>query len=71
MPTSKVTLTISGMDCASCVIPVEKGLKAIKGVVDVKANYVLGKALVEFDPSKVKVEDMIKVIEKTGYKVVR
>jgi Cu+-exporting ATPase len=68
--TLKITLILSGMDCSACAIPIERGLKAVNGVVDAKVNYLLGKAVVEFDPKKVKKEDLVEVIEKTGYKVV-
>ena len=68
--TLKLTFIVSGMDCAECTLPIERGLKAVPGVVDAKVNYLLGKAIVEFDPKKVKKESLVKVIEKTGYTVV-
>lgn len=69
--TIKLTLLISGMDCAACVVPIEKGLRALDGIKDAKVNYLLGKAFIEFDPKKLREEDLVKVIEKTGYKVVK
>ena len=68
--TLKLTLLVSGMDCSACAIPLEQGLKAVNGVIDAKVNYLLGKAIVEFDPKKATKEQLVKVIEKTGYKVV-
>jgi Cu+-exporting ATPase len=70
MKTEKLTLVISGMDCASCSMNIERGLKAVDGVVGANVNYLLGKAIVEFDPKKLKREDLVKIVEKTGYKVV-
>lgn len=67
---SKLTFIISGMDCSSCALSIERGLRAVTGVSDAKVNYVLGKAVVEFDPKKVTREHLVNVIEKTGFKVV-
>lgn len=68
--TVKVAFLVSGMDCAACGLSIEKGLKAVPGVVKASVSYVLGKAVVEFDPKKTTPQKIKSVIEKTGYKVV-
>jgi Cu+-exporting ATPase len=63
----KVDLKISGMTCASCVNTVEKGLEGVTGVYDVSVNLMTEKASVSFDPTETNVEELIAVVEKTGY----
>ncbi len=66
----KKTLKISGMDCASCALNIEKGLNSIDGVKNSNVNYASGKAIVEYDPGIVGLDKIEEVIKKTGYKVV-
>ncbi|MFH1882707.1 MAG: heavy metal translocating P-type ATPase [Planctomycetota bacterium] len=40
----KMTISIKGMNCASCVLKIEKSLKAVKGVYDAKVNFASAKA---------------------------
>ncbi|MEM2130905.1 MAG: heavy-metal-associated domain-containing protein [Candidatus Woesearchaeota archaeon] len=62
----KKTLNINGMHCKSCVSLIKMALEE-KGV---KANVVIGKADVEFDDKKISIEDIKKIIENEGYKVI-
>ncbi|MBW2970361.1 heavy metal translocating P-type ATPase [Candidatus Woesearchaeota archaeon] len=67
--TEKLTVPVSGMNCASCVGSIESGLKKLPGIVNVSVNFASSKAYVDFNPSLVS-ESMIKMeIEKLGYKV--
>ncbi|MDO8601633.1 MAG: heavy metal translocating P-type ATPase [bacterium] len=70
----KITIQISGMHCASCVVRNEKSLKKIEGVTDASVNLALHNATVEYDEAKVSNEvlqqKMAKVISDNGYKVV-
>ncbi|MEM3374311.1 MAG: heavy-metal-associated domain-containing protein [Candidatus Woesearchaeota archaeon] len=61
----KKTMIINGMHCKSCVSLIKIALEE-KGV---KANVVIGKADVEFDDKKISFEDIKKIIEDEGYKV--
>ncbi|MBU0686240.1 MAG: cadmium-translocating P-type ATPase [Candidatus Margulisbacteria bacterium] len=69
--TEKIFISISGMHCASCVTSIENALKSFKGVIDAKVNFASEKATVEYDPAVADVEKIEKVIEATGYKVIR
>jgi Cu+-exporting ATPase len=60
-----VELDISGMTCASCAARIEKKLNRVEGV-QASVNYATEKALVLF-PTPVRVEDLIHVVEDTGY----
>ncbi|MHA1166860.1 MAG: copper ion binding protein, partial [Candidatus Hodarchaeales archaeon] len=64
--TTKATLAVTGMTCASCVSHVEKGLKK-DGVISTSINLVTEKVMVEYDPEQVSVKDLVKFVEGTGY----
>ncbi len=66
----KVTLQITGMTCAACVIHNEEALKELPGVRNVVVNLATGKAMVEYDPDKVSLKDMKKAVSEAGYDVV-
>lgn len=63
----RITLAIGGMTCASCVLVVEKTLKNVTGVLDVKVNLATERATVDFDPTKVSPEKLVVAVEQAGY----
>jgi len=63
-------LNVKGMTCQTCDSHVENAAYKVEGVLDAKADYHTGKALVKFDKSKASVDKIIKSIDATGYKVV-
>jgi Cu+-exporting ATPase len=64
----QVQLAISGMHCASCAGLIERGLKKVSGVKTVNVNFAAEKARVIFDTSLVSTDQIIKAVEKSGYK---
>ena len=66
--TSRSTLKIGGMHCASCAINIEKNLNKTNGVVKANVNFANEKAYVEYDNSKAKEDDFVKIIKKLGFK---
>ncbi|HEU5391347.1 MAG TPA: heavy metal translocating P-type ATPase [Streptosporangiaceae bacterium] len=60
-----VELSIGGMTCASCAARIEKKLNKLDGVT-ATVNFATEKAAVSF-PGTVTPEDLIAVIERTGY----
>lgn len=60
-----VELDISGMTCASCAARIEKKLNKLDGV-QASVNYATEKAKVIYPPM-LRVEDLIQVVENTGY----
>lgn len=64
----KKKLKIEGMHCSSCAMSIDMDLEDLQGIKDVNTNYAKQSTEVEFDEEKVKKEDIIKSIEKTGYK---
>lgn len=66
--TSDKTLRLEGMTCAACAKNIERVTKRLDGVVESNVNFATEKLNISFDPSKVRVSDIKKVIEKAGYK---
>ncbi|WP_034257685.1 mercuric transport protein MerTP [Altibacter lentus] len=60
---------ISGMTCASCEEHVNHEVNKLNGIVNSKASYENGNAIVEFDKTKTNETEIEKAINSTGYKV--
>ncbi|MCX5751073.1 MAG: heavy metal translocating P-type ATPase [Candidatus Saganbacteria bacterium] len=69
--TQKTIIPISGMHCASCAESIENALKKHKGVKKASVNFASEKALVEYDSSITDIIPLEKIIEATGYKVIK
>src|SRR5208283_1252408 len=63
----KLTIPITGMDCASCAMNIERRLKKLKGIESANVNYATNKATVEYDESKVGPGNFKETIEGLGY----
>ncbi|OPY84006.1 MAG: Copper chaperone CopZ [Syntrophorhabdus sp. PtaU1.Bin153] len=66
---AETKIAIEGMSCQHCVMAIKKALGGVPGILETDVQ--IGSALVKFDDSKVKKEDIETKIEKAGYKVVR
>ena len=67
--TEKITVGITGMTCASCVLSIENALKSMDGVYDVRVNFASERVHIEYDPARISREKLESVIKKTGYNV--
>lgn len=65
----RVALPVRGMTCASCVSHVEKALKGVDGVGEVNVNLATEKASLDFSADTLKVGDLVKAVQETGYEV--
>lgn len=68
---NKAELKITGMTCAACSAKIEKKLSKTEGIKIASVNLATERATIEYDPSKLKVSDMQKIIENLGYKADR
>jgi len=68
--TTKVTLPIDGMNCASCAVNIEKALQKKEGVLKATVNFAAEKAYVEYSPSITSVDKLKKTVRDTGYEVI-
>lgn len=65
----KLKLNIMGMHCASCAVSIEKSLRKVSGVKDIRVSALINKAFVDSD-DKSSEEEMKKAVARAGYKVV-
>jgi len=63
------TIPITGMDCPSCIVNIEKELKKLKGVKEAQGNYIMEKVVVTYDQNKIDVPAIEKKIEDLGYRI--
>ena len=68
--TSRITLKIVGMSCASCVTTIEGALSNLKGVSKAQVNFAAQKAQVEYDPAETNLQQIARAIGDVGYEVV-
>src|SRR6266498_4198077 len=67
--TKQLTLPITGMTCANCVATVERNLKKLDGVQRAVVNLSSERAMVDFEPTKLQLTDMIARVNRAGYGV--
>ena len=64
-----VTLGISGMTCSGCVRSVSKVLNTLDGVVKSEVSLDDRRAVVDYDPGELGVDQLKRAIEEAGYEV--
>ena len=65
-PATPLKLQVQGMTCASCVLRVEKSLKAVPGVQDASVNLATEQATVQAAPG-VAADALVAAVKKAGY----
>lgn len=65
----ELTFNVSGMTCPSCEEHVKHEVNKLNGIVNSKASYENGNAIIEFDRTKTNETEIEKAINSTGYKV--
>lgn len=60
-------LSIDLMNCASCVMHIEKDLKKKKGIHKASINFAMEGGEVHYDPNLISEEEIVQTIKKTGY----
>jgi len=68
--TSKITIPIKGMTCASCVKRIQDALSSIDGIVSVSVNLATERASVEYIPIQAGMREFRKAVRDVGYEVV-
>lgn len=63
----EVSLIIEGIHCSACVWLNEKVLRKADGVIEANINYTNNKAKIIFDPSLIKLSEIIEKIYSIGY----
>lgn len=62
-------LRVVGMHCATCAITIEKALKKLEGVKEARVSLASEEAVIEYDPSKVSLKEIVEAIRRVGYDV--
>ncbi|HET7273649.1 MAG TPA: heavy metal translocating P-type ATPase [Longimicrobiaceae bacterium] len=62
-------LRVSGMDCGSCAESVDRALRSLDGVADVRVDVVGGWASVDYSRDKVTRADLGRAVRRAGYRV--
>ena len=65
--TTKASIPITGMTCATCAIAIEKGLAETPGVEHANVNFGSEKASISYDPNKISLSKIKKTISELGY----
>ena len=65
---ARIVVSVRDINCATCALAIEKQVKRLKGVKDVRAAIMLNKIFVDYDPKLVDLEAIRRRINKTGYK---
>lgn len=68
MKDERISLQIEGMDCASCAVTIEKKLSRLPGISSATVNFATRRAMVQYDPSLTAPGDIVKGIERAGYR---
>jgi Cu+-exporting ATPase len=65
---SRMVVSVRDISCVTCGLAIEKQVKKIEGVEDVKTAVMLNKVFIDYDPKLVSSGTIRKAIDKTGYK---
>ncbi len=60
--------SVTGMSCSACTAAVEKNVKKLSGIKSCEVSLMTNSMTAEFDENQISAEDIIRQIEKTGYK---
>ena len=66
---TNIKLKTKGMHCPSCEMLVKDSLEELDGVKKVNVSHESGIVEVDFDESKTKQKEIIRIVEDEGYKV--
>jgi Cu+-exporting ATPase len=70
METKKTVIPVKGMTCVNCAAAIQKDLSKLAGVQSTNVNYANEKAVIEYDPSSISLEQFISSIHESGYQAV-
>ena len=65
---ARVVVSVKEISCTLCAQAIEKQVKKISGIDDVRTAIMLNKVFIDYDPKLVSLVDIRKAIDKTGFK---
>lgn len=63
----KVVISVTGMDCASCVINLDGVLEDVAGIAKAQSSYSKERVTVVFNPVLITTAKIVTLIENLGY----
>jgi Cu+-exporting ATPase len=64
---SRAIFLVKEINCPTCGLVIERQVKKVEGVKDVKTSVMLNKVLVDYDPSLANLDEIRKAVDRTGY----
>ena len=64
---ARAVFTVRELDCASCALGIEKQVKKVRGVKDVRAAVMLNRIFIDYDGSKANISEIVQAIDRAGY----
>jgi copper chaperone CopZ len=64
----RVVIPVEGMSCATCEIAIRSALKRVGGVESAQVSFATKTATVDYEPAKTNPEQLVAVINSTGYR---
>jgi len=65
---TRIVVSVREISCTVCAQAIEKQVKKINGIEDVKTAIMLNKVFIDYDPKLVDSTTIRKAIDKTGFK---
>ncbi len=65
---SRVVVSVDGLSCVACEIPIRHALRRIDGVKAIYVSAATKTATVEYEPAKTNPEQLVAAINSTGYR---
>ena len=66
----KAVIKVHGMSCVNCARTIERTLKNSGGIREVEVSFELGRVVVDYDPAMISQDQIARIIEGLGYRVV-
>ena len=67
---SRTVISVEGLSCVACEIPVRHALRKIDGVKAIQVSAATKTATVDYEPAKTNPEQLVAAINSTGYRAV-
>jgi Cu+-exporting ATPase len=65
---ARVVVSVKEISCTVCAQAIEKQVKKMKGIKDVRTAIMLNKVFIDYDPKLVDSAAIRKAVDKTGFK---
>src|SRR6266446_5066555 len=65
---NRIVVSVEGLSCVTCEIPVRHALKRIDGVKSAHVSAATKTAMVDYEPAKTNPEQLVAAINSTGYR---